>query len=141
MLEQIGYIYAEMGGDDLTMTRTADVPIVLIDKDGNTMDTTGLEFDVDAITVTIPIYMMKEVPLYVQCIYGAGATEENTAIKIEPSTITISGDTEIVQRHKQDRFDNNRPNGFLTDTSGHLCYPAAERRRECDGHHAGGGQN
>lgn len=52
MLEQIGYIYAEMGGDDLTMTRTADVPIVLIDKDGNTMDTTGLEFDVDAITVT-----------------------------------------------------------------------------------------
>lgn len=96
LLEQIDHVYAEMGGDELALTRTANIPIVLIDKDGNTMDTTGLEFDVDTITVTIPIYMMKEVPLYVQCVYGAGATEENTSIKIEPSTITISGDTEIV---------------------------------------------
>ena len=85
-----------MGGDDLTMTRTADIPVVLIDTDGNTMDSTGLEFDVPTVTVTIPISMMKEVPLYIQCVYGAGATEANTVIKIEPSTITISGDTSVV---------------------------------------------
>lgn len=96
MLEKIDHIYAEMGGDDLTMTRTAEIPIVLIDKDGNTMESEGLEFDVPAVTVTIPISMMKEVPLYVQCVYGAGATEENTVISIEPNKIMISGDTEIV---------------------------------------------
>lgn len=96
MLEKIDHIYAEMGGDELTMTRTADIPIVLIDTDGNTMDTSGLEFEVPTVTVTIPISMMKEVPLYVQCVYGSGATEENTVINIEPSKITISGDTEIV---------------------------------------------
>ena len=96
LLEQIDHIYAEMGGDDLTMTRTAEVPIVLIDKDGNIMDSSGLEFEVPTVTVTIPISMMKEVPLYVQCVYGAGATEENTVITIEPNKIMISGDTEIV---------------------------------------------
>lgn len=96
MLEKIDHIYAEMGGDDLTMTRTAEIPIVLIDKDGNTMESEGLEFDVPTVTVTIPISMMKEVPLYVQCVYGAGATEENTVISIEPNRIMISGDTEIV---------------------------------------------
>lgn len=96
MLEKIDHIYAEMGGDDLTMTRTAEIPIVLIDKDGNTMESEGLEFDVPTVTVTIPISMMKEVPLYVQCVYGAGATEENTVISIEPNKIMISGDTEIV---------------------------------------------
>ena len=96
MLEKIDHIYAEMGGDDLTMTRTAQIPIVLIDKDGNTMESEGLEFDVPTVTVTIPISMMKEVPLYVQCVYGAGATEENTVISIEPNKIMISGDTEIV---------------------------------------------
>lgn len=96
MLEKIDHIYAEMGGDDLTMTRTAEIPIVLIDKDGNTMESEGLEFDVPTVTVTIPISMMKEVPLYVQCVYGAGATEENTVISIEPNQIMISGDTEIV---------------------------------------------
>ena len=96
MLEKIDHIYAEMGGDDLTMTRMAEIPIVLIDKDGNTMESEGLEFDVPTVTVTIPISMMKEVPLYVQCVYGAGATEENTVISIEPNKIMISGDTEIV---------------------------------------------
>ena len=96
MLEKIDHIYAEMGGDDLTMTRTAEIPIVLIDKDGNTMESEGLEFDVPTVTVTIPISMMKEVPLYVLCVYGAGATEENTVISIEPNKIMISGDTEIV---------------------------------------------
>lgn len=96
MLEKIDHIYAEMGGDDLTMTRTAEIPVVLIDKDGNTMESEGLEFDVPTVTVTIPISMMKEVPLYVQCVYGAGATEENTVISIEPNKIMISGDTEIV---------------------------------------------
>lgn len=95
-LEKIDHIYVEMGGDDLTMTRTADIPVVLIDTDGNTMDSTGLEFDVPTVTVTIPISIMKEVPLYIQCVYGAGATEANTVIKIEPSTITISGDTSVV---------------------------------------------
>lgn len=95
-LENIEYVYAVMGGDELTMTRTAEVPFVLMDKDDKELDSSGLEFDVDTISVTIPISMMKEVPLYVQCSYGAGATEENTFIKIEPSTITISGDTSVV---------------------------------------------
>lgn len=95
-LEQIDHVYAEIGGDELTMTRTADVPFVLMDKSGNKLSSDGFEFDVSTINVTIPISMMKEVSLYVQCIYGAGATEENTSIEIEPSTITISGDTSVV---------------------------------------------
>lgn len=95
-LEQIDHVYAEIGGDELTMTRTADVPFVLMDKSGNELSSDGFEFDVSTINVTIPISMMKEVSLYVQCIYGAGATEENTSIEIEPSTIMISGDTSIV---------------------------------------------
>lgn len=95
-LEQIDHVYAEIGGDELTMTRTADVPFVLMDKSGNELSSYGFEFDVSTINVTIPISMMKEVSLYVQCIYGAGATEENTSIEIEPSTITISGDTSVV---------------------------------------------
>ena len=95
-LEQIDHVYAEIGGDELTMTRTADVPFVLIDKSGNEVSSEGFEFDITTINVTIPISMVKEVTLYVQCIYGAGATEENTSITIEPSTITISGDTSVV---------------------------------------------
>ena len=95
-LEQIDHVYAEIGGDELTMTRTADVPFVLMDKSGNELSSDGFEFDVSTINVTIPISMMKEVPLYVQCVYGAGATEENTVISIEPNKIMISGDTEIV---------------------------------------------
>lgn len=95
-LTDIDHVYAVMGGDELNMTRTAEVPFVLMDENDKELDSGGLEFDVDTISVTVPISMVKEVPLYVPCIYGAGATEENTSIKIEPSTITISGDTTIV---------------------------------------------
>lgn len=95
-LEEIDHVYAEMGGDELTMTRTADVSFVLMDKNGSQLETDGLEFDTNTISVTIPISMVKEIPLYVQLSYGAGATEENTFIKIEPDTITISGDTSVV---------------------------------------------
>lgn len=95
-LEEIDHVYAEMGGDELTMTRTADVSFVLMDKNGSQLETDGLEFDTNTISVTMPISMVKEIPLYVQLSYGAGATEENTFIKIEPDTITISGDTSVV---------------------------------------------
>ncbi|MFR3290377.1 MAG: YbbR-like domain-containing protein [Lachnospiraceae bacterium] len=122
-LENIEYVYAVMGGDELTMTRTAEVPFVLMDKDDKELDSSGLEFDVDTISVTIPISMMKEVPLYVQCSYGAGATEENTFIKIEPSTITISGDTSVVSGTNRIRRRHHRPSrGFALTLPGHLRY-------------------
>ena len=56
------------------------------------LDKDGLEFDVSTISVTIPVSVIKEVPIYVTLIEGAGATRENTIITPDVQTITIAGD-------------------------------------------------
>lgn len=91
-LESIDHVYAEVTIDNLTETRTVDANFDIVDAGGNVLDKDGLEFDVNTISVTIPVSVIKEVPIYVTLIEGAGATRENTIITPDVQTITIAGD-------------------------------------------------
>lgn len=95
-LENIAYVWATIGGDEISKTKTADVAFTYMDADGNELDYTDITPDYDTVTVTLQINMKKDVPLRVNLVEGAGATEDNTIVTIEPSTITISGDSAIV---------------------------------------------
>ena len=52
--------------------------------------------DTENIVVTQKVSRVKEVPLTVSLVDGAGANSSNTTVTIEPSSITIVGDAEIV---------------------------------------------
>ena len=60
------------------------------------MRSPGITCSTDTVKATLPLLMVKEVPLTVDTIEGAGATSANTVIKIEPSSITLAGDTSIL---------------------------------------------
>lgn len=96
VLETIDRVYVEVELMDLDATRTVEAPFTLRDADGNEITKDGLEFDFDTVTVTIPISKVKDVPIYVNLIEGAGATRENTSIKLSESSITIAGDAATV---------------------------------------------
>jgi YbbR domain-containing protein len=96
-LENIAYVWATIGGDSVTETKTADVPFTYMDADGKQLDYTDITPDYDTVTVTVPISMEKEVSLSVDILEGAGATSENTIVTIEPATVMISGDSTIVE--------------------------------------------
>ena len=96
VLETIDRVYVEVELMDLDATRTVEAPFTLRDADGNEIAKDGLEFDFDTVTVTIPISKVKDVPIYVNLIEGAGATRENTSIKLNESSITIAGDAATV---------------------------------------------
>ena len=96
VLETIDRVYVEVELMDLDATRTVEAPFTLRDADGNEIAKDGLEFDFDTVTVTIPISKVKDVPIYVTLIEGAGATRENTSIKPSESPITIAGDAATV---------------------------------------------
>ncbi len=96
VLETIDRVYVEVELMDLDATRTVEAPFTLRDADGNEIAKDGLEFDFDTVTVTIPISKVKDVPIYVNLIEGAGATRENTSIKLSESSITIAGDAATV---------------------------------------------
>lgn len=51
----------------------------------------------DSVLMTIPVSMVKEVPLDISCINGGGITKENNlAIEYNPQTVRISGDPDIL---------------------------------------------
>ena len=96
VLESIDRAYVEIALEDLDETRTVDAPYVLLDSDGNEISKDGLVFDIDTISVTIPISKMKDVPLRVTFIEGAGATSSNTRCTLDTPSITIAGDAATV---------------------------------------------
>lgn len=95
-LANIEYVWVTLGGDDVSSTKTADVPFVYMGASGNQLDYDDITADYDTVTMTLPIKMKKEVPLIVNLVDGAGATVNNSVVTINPSTITILGDAAIV---------------------------------------------
>ena len=95
-LKNVDHVWATIGGENVTATKTADVNYVLRDKDGNALEYDDVTGDYDTVRVTLPVSVTKEVALTVSLLEGAGAAMENCIISIEPSTITISGDASIL---------------------------------------------
>jgi len=51
----------------------------------------------DDVWLTLPIYMVKKVKLEINFIYGGGLKGENISWKVEPESIRVSGDPEILE--------------------------------------------
>ena len=95
-LENVASAYVEIAYEGMDSSRTVDVPYTLRDSEGNEVSMEGLELETDTVSVTVNINMTKEVPLTVSANYGAGATEDNTRITVNPESIMISGDSSVV---------------------------------------------
>ena len=89
---------------DKTITET--VSYVLLDKDGNQVDTSGLTLSADAVEVTMKIVKYKVVPLEVEFIDGGGATSSDVSYTIDPETITLSGDSTALEGVNTILLDN-----------------------------------
>ena len=81
---------------DLDKTVTEKADYTLVDAEGNTIDKTELTTDVDSLEVTLNVVMYKEIPLDVEFIDGGGATSNDVSKDISPSTVTISGDSTVL---------------------------------------------
>ncbi len=69
--------------------------IVLVDKAGNSIDTTYLTLDHTGVTVTVPVTMEKSVPLV--CTYMPGVSPSlYSSVMLTPSTIKVKGDPKIL---------------------------------------------
>ena len=69
--------------------------IVLVDKAGNSIDTTYLTLENTSVTVTVPVKMEKTVSLV--CTYLPGVSSSTySSVTVSPSTIKIKGDPKIL---------------------------------------------
>ena len=67
----------------------------LCNENGEAVDGTGIQPDVETVTLNLKIQRVKEIQLAVNVIYGGGATEENTTIVLDQQTIKVSA-SEVV---------------------------------------------
>ena len=96
-LKDIAYAWVTFGKDQLVDKTYSDtVSFTLMDEAGNPVDTKAITASVDNIVATLPILKVKTVPISVSLVEGAGATAENSKVKITPAEIILAGDSEII---------------------------------------------
>ncbi len=102
----VSYGQVILSRTNLNKSVTTSLPFTLIGHSGNAVDTSEIVCDIFEIEVIQPVSKLKELPLVVEFIDGGGATSENVTREITPSTITVSGDAEIVDGINQIILDN-----------------------------------
>ena len=118
-LEQVKSASVVVDRDNVSASFTAAANYNLVDEAGEILSFDDVSVDVDAVTVTVPINMTKEVALDVNIVEGGGATESNVIKNIEPATITIAGDASTID-------SINKIYVATVDLSDYLSFPQTE---------------
>lgn len=96
VVDTIDCALVTMNRTNLEKSVTETVAYVLVDKDGDPVDTTELTVDVNEIDVTLSVVKYKDVLLDVAFIDGGGATSMDVSYKVQPDRITLSGDATVL---------------------------------------------
>jgi len=95
-LAQVQDAYVEVDRENVEKTLNFESTFILRDEAGNEVSNEAITTDTETVAVTLPIKAVKEVALVVDLVYDGGATEDNVKWKIEPGTITLSGDSDTL---------------------------------------------
>ncbi|MBQ3708505.1 MAG: hypothetical protein II889_11445 [Clostridia bacterium] len=82
---------------DVTHTTTLNAPVVLVNVKGEEMTSPYIEYSPTMVSVTVPVYKSVTVPVRVGFRYGF-LNSENTEITVTPSTVTATGDPDVIDR-------------------------------------------
>ena len=100
VVSKIKSAYVSIPRERLSATYTGDLGFILMDEEGAEIDENLLDSvstNTDSVHVIIPVNQIKNVPLSVALMNGAGATEQNTNIICEPSSIQVVGDPDGIR--------------------------------------------
>lgn len=95
-LKNVTRAWVEFGTENVSSTYSVETGFILQDENGEECSTTGLSFSSDSVTATLMILEVKEIPLAVDLVNAAGATQANTKVVIQPDTITLAGDSAVL---------------------------------------------
>ena len=119
IISKVDHALVEVSRTDVDKTLTFEASYILVDAEGNRFESDEITTDRETVNVTLPISAVKEVALTVDLVAGAGATKENVQWKVEPETITLTGDAETlagVNSISIAKIDLSKIDDALTDT-------------------------
>jgi len=96
-VSQIAEAWVVLERDNISQTIQESKTFTLLNKNGTELNLEHITTSVDSVMVVQEVSMVKEIPLDVNLIEGAGADSTNTVVGITPETITVSGDPEVLK--------------------------------------------
>jgi YbbR domain-containing protein len=118
-VSQISYAWVVLNKDEYNKTVSEDLEYTLVDENENEISKDGLTFDTEKVNVTLPIVMVKEVALTVNVLSGAGASldDGNVTVDIQPASIMLVGDAEILSGVNQIQLGTIDLSKFTSSTT------------------------
>ena len=96
-IKDVAYAWVTFGNDiTISSSYSVETSYTLMDQSGNPCPTENLSFAPETVIASLPILESKEISLGVDLIEGSGATSANTKVTVEPATITLAGDSGIL---------------------------------------------
>ena len=91
-VSQVSKVVAILEDENLDQRYAGDLPLILLDGEGNQLTDLDVTLDSETAYVVLPVVVVKEVDLTVNFIPGGGVnSEENYSFEITPKTITVAG--------------------------------------------------
>lgn len=100
LISQIKKVEARFSAYDFSSEVKQDVPLTLLDSNGTPVATDDLSLEFSSVTAVIPVLMVKEIPLeisFTNCNSADYGPSGNISYKIDPPTVTLSGDAEVLR--------------------------------------------
>lgn len=132
-LKDISYAWVSFGKENVDSTYKVETGFTLMNDNGEECSTVGLTCSDDVVTATLPLLLVKEIPLSVDLIEGAGATKANTKMKIEPESITLAGDSAILTGMNKIVLDTIDLTDFASTTSETYTIPIDNNMKNLTG--------
>lgn len=123
-LKNIHHAYVTFGADQtVENTYSVETGFELQDSNYEACSTAEVSYEPVTIQATLPILAIKEIPLTVRLLEGAGATESNTRISIEPKSVTLAGDSAVLNEINQINLDTLDLTEFTSEYSNTYSIP------------------
>ena len=91
-VSQVAKVVAVLQNENLDQRFAGDLPLTLLDSQGNPLTDLNVTLSSDTAYVVVPVVVEKEVKLTVSFQNGGGATTDDITYDIDPKTITVSGE-------------------------------------------------
>ena len=96
-VKQVDSVQVVLEQYELSESYTDELPLVLLDAQGNVIENDNLRLSTESAVVSLPVLVVKDVELTVDLIPGGGATENDATWEVDPPTITVAGPEEAMQ--------------------------------------------
>ena len=100
-VSQIDKVVAVLESSELSEQYSGNLPLRLYDAEGEELTDLEVNLEAESVYVVLPVVVVKEVALTVNFLAGGGATEDDVSYKIEPETITVSGNADDMREFDQ----------------------------------------